>query len=142
MDQHKRKVSTRIIDENFVSAKTNVVTKWFKLSANATSVASIAVKQRQASVEDDNDDEIMSVNNPPKNPNVLLKATDGSDKDEDNMDLALELEDTEPYGEDDDNDDDDKPEIIKSVEMAETQQGESMYHRRKFCLTFPIRTPM
>ena len=113
----------------------------------------MAVKKCQSSVEeDDDDDEIMSVNDPPKNPNVLLEATNGSDKDKDDMDPAPELEDTEPYGEDDDdnnNDDDnvnddnnDEPEIIKPVEMAEAQQGESIYYGRKFCLTFPIRTPM
>ena len=143
MGQRKRKVSSRITDENFVGAKTNVVTKQLKLSANATSVASVAVKQRWASVEEeDDDDKIMSVNDPPKNPNVLLEAADGSDKDEDDMDPAPKLEDTEPYGEDDDNDDNNEPEIIKPVEMAEAQRGESIYHGRKFCLTFPIRTPM
>jgi len=95
MGQWKRKVSSRITDENFVGAKTNMVTKQLKLSANATGVASVAVKQRQASVEDgDDDDEIMSVNNPPKNPNVLLEAADRSD-DNDDMDPAPELEDTD-----------------------------------------------
>ena len=125
MDQQKRKVSSRITAENFVSTKTNVVTKQLKLSANATGVASMAVKQRQASVEDgDDDDEIMSVNNPPKNPNVLLDATDGSD-DDDDIDPAPELENTELYGEDDDNDNDnDELKIIKPIETAEAQWGQ------------------
>jgi len=108
--QCKRKVSSRITDENFVGAETNVVTKCLKLSANATRNSSMAVKQHWASVENVEDDSI-SVNDSPKNPNVLLEATDGSD-DDDDMDPAPALEATEPYS-DNDNDNNNEPEIIK-----------------------------
>jgi len=38
--QRKRKVSSKIIDENFVGAESNAVTKRLKLSATAAHVAS------------------------------------------------------------------------------------------------------
>ncbi len=66
------------------------------------------------------------MNNPPKNPNSLLEAADGSDDIEMPDDDPPALEDTEPYGEDDDEDDDedDEPEVTKPVETAEAQRGE------------------
>ena len=42
--QRKRKVSSRITDEKFIGAETNVVTKRLKLSANAACVGSMAGK--------------------------------------------------------------------------------------------------
>ena len=73
----------------------------------------------------------MLVNDSPKNPNVVLEATDGSDNNDDDMDPIPKLEDIVPYSEDDDdnnNDDNnsshDEPEIVKPVETAEAQRGE------------------
>ncbi len=58
----KRKVLSRVMDENFVGAETNVVTKHLKLSANATRAASSTAEKCQASVEDVEDDENILVN--------------------------------------------------------------------------------
>jgi hypothetical protein len=134
----KRKVSSRITDENFVGAESNVVTKRLKLSAlsaNAGHVQAASVErqqrqQRQASVEDVEDQSDVPVNNPPENPNAVLEAADESDEDvEDN---PPPLEDTVPYGEDDDEDDEDEPEIVKKpIETAEAQCGKSNKRRYK-----------
>ena len=125
--QRKRKASSRITDENFVGAESNVVTKRLKLSAEAAQAAAIKRQQRQPSVEDDEDQDSTPTNNPPKNPNCLLEAADGSD---DNVEMldddpAPPLEATEPY-DDDMEDDDDEPEITKPVETAAAQRGESI----------------
>ena len=119
--QRKRKVSSRIIDENFVGAESNAVTKRLKLSATAAHVAS---KKRQASVEDI-EDEDGTVNIPPKNPNAILEAADSSD---DGPAPAPDSEKLEP-----DKDDevlnavseDDEP-----IENAVAQCGESNKMRR------------
>ena len=125
----KRTASSRITDENFIGAESNAVTKRLKLSAigkGDTSRAAVKPRQRQASVEDVDDKESTPVNNPPKNPNSLLEAANGSDDIEMPDDDPPALEDTEPYGEDDDDDDDDddEPEVTKPVETAEAQRGE------------------
>lgn len=112
----KRKVSSRLKDENFVGAETNVVTKRLKLSANATQAAGSKAAKCQASVEDVEDDDNILVNDSPKNPNALLEAVDGSD---DNVDM-----DPAPALEDDD-DDNEEPEIIMP-EMEEAELGESI----------------
>lgn len=128
--QRKRKASSRITDENFVGAESNVVTKRLKLSANRDTAQAAAVKpqQRQASVEDVADQDSTPVNNPPKNPNVLLEADDGSDDVEmPEDDPAPALEDVEPDEDDDEDDEDDEsePEVTKPVETAEAQRSES-----------------
>jgi hypothetical protein len=67
------------------------------------------------------------VNNPPKNPNALLEADDGSDNVEiliPDDDPALALEDVGP-DDDDDDDDNDEPEVTKPMETAEAQHSES-----------------
>src|SRR6266545_3139438 len=122
----KRKVSSRVMDENFVGAETNVVTKRLKLSANATRTAGSTAAKRQASVEDVEDDDNILINDSPKNPNALLEAVDGSDNDVD-MDPAPALEDIEPdCDDDDDEDEDEEPEIIMPEETAEAELGESI----------------
>jgi len=127
----KRTASSRITDENFIGAESNVVIKRLKLSATGkgdTSQAAVKPQQRQASVEDADDEESTPVNNPPKNPKSLLEATDGSDDIEMPDDDPPALEDTEPYGEDNNEDDvddvDDDPGVTKPVETAEVQRGE------------------
>ena len=115
------------MDENFVGAETNVVTKRLKLSANATRTAGSTAAKRQASVEDVEDDDNILINDSPKNPNALLEAVDGDD--DVDMDPAPALEDVEPYGDDDDDDgddDDEEPEIIMPEETAEAELGESI----------------
>ena len=79
----KRKVSSRLMDENFVGPESNVVTKRLKLSANATWAAGSKTAKRHASVEDVEDDDNILVNDSQKNPNALLEAVDGSDDDVD-----------------------------------------------------------
>jgi hypothetical protein len=126
--QRKRKASSKITDENFVGAESNVVIKRLKLSANrdTAQVAAVKPQQRQASVEDVADQDSMPVNNPPKNPNVLLEADDGSDDVEmPDDDPAPALEDVEPDEDDNDDDDEDQPEVTKPVETAEAQRSES-----------------
>ncbi len=125
----KRTASSRITDENFTGAESNVVTKRLKLSATGnrgtSRAAAVKPQQRQASFEDADDEDSTPVNNPPKNPKRLLEAADGSDDIEmPDDDPPPALEDTEPYGADDD-DDDDEPEVAKPVETAEAQRGES-----------------
>ena len=71
-----------------------MVTKKLKLSAKKASAASAKQPQRQASVEDVEDENSMPQNIPPKNPNTLLEAADGSD-DLDN-DPVQPLESLEP----------------------------------------------
>jgi hypothetical protein len=141
--QRKRKVSSRITDENFVGAESNAVTKRLKLSANAglAQTASAKRQQRQASVEDVEDESDIPMNNPPKNPNVLLETADGSEDDVEMLeDDPPPLEDTEPYGEDDD-DDDDEPEIVeKPIETAEAQRGKSNKAVQNLCSPCSIRT--
>ncbi len=116
----KRKVSSRVMDENFVGAETNVVTKRLKLSANATRAAGSTAEKCQASVEDVDDDENIFVNDSPKNPNVLLEPVNGSDNVD--MDPAPELESVEHYGGDDDDDDDE----VEIEETAEAELGQSI----------------
>lgn len=114
LGQRKRKVSSRIMDDSFVGAETNVVTKRLKLSANTTHIGSVALKQRQASVEEVDDNEVQ-VNYPPNNPNNLLEPADDSDDGP-----GSEPQDTEPGEEGDSND---ELEIIP-METAEAQRGE------------------
>src|SRR5712671_4196159 len=72
----KRKLSSRIVDENFVGAESNPVTKHLKLSANAARAGSVKHYSRQPSVEDVEDEGGTSEN---ISPNALLEATNGSD---------------------------------------------------------------
>lgn len=77
----KRKASSKITDKNFVGAESNVVTKRLKQSADAARAASLAAK-RKPSVEDEDDDEntvTLPVNIPPRNPQAILEAANGSD---------------------------------------------------------------
>ena len=123
----KRKASSKITDENFVGAESNAVTKRLKLSAKAARAASTKQSQRQASVEDVEDQNDIPRNIPPKNPNTLLEAADGSDDEVEELDNdpAPPLENVEPDEDDDDEDDDEEVEITEPVETAEAQIGES-----------------
>jgi len=124
--QRKRKVSSRIIDENFVGAESNAVTKRLKLSANAAPVAS---KKKQASVENI-EDEDSTVNIPPKNPNAILEAADGSD---DGPTPAPDSEELEPDkdGEVGGSEEEDE----EPVENVVAQRGESNKIRRILWIT-------
>jgi hypothetical protein len=136
--QRKRKPSTRITDENFEGAESNAVTKRLKLSAATTQAKTVKRQQRQASVEDIEDEDGTSVNNPPRNPNALLEAADGSDDEVEQDDPARALEEVEPYGDDDN--DDEEPEITEPVETAEAQRGQSkICHINPVSLNFPVR---
>src|SRR6266404_4577241 len=75
--QQKRKVSSKITDENFEGAEHNAFTKRLKLSVDAARAAAIK-QQCQALVEEDEDEDRELVNNSPKNPKALLEAADGS----------------------------------------------------------------
>jgi hypothetical protein len=124
----KRKVSSRITDENFIGAESNAVTKRLKLSADAAHGASAKQKKIRASVEDiEDEDSTIPVNSPPKNPNSLLEAADGSDDEivvDD--DPAPPLEECGPEnGVDDEDDEDDEDETTKPVETAEAERSES-----------------
>lgn len=134
----KRKPSAKITDENFVGAESNAVTKRLKLSAAAPQAKTVKRQPRQASVEDIEDEDSTSVNNPPRNPNALLEAANGGDDDvETEDDPAPALEEVEPYGDDDD--DDEEPEITESVETAEAQRGQSKkYHTNLFHVISPL----
>jgi hypothetical protein len=83
-------------------------------NAGHSQAASVKQQQRQASVEDVEDQSSIPVNNPPKNPNALLEAANGSDDDVEMLENdPPPLEDTEPYGEDDEDEDEDEPEIVE-----------------------------
>ena len=101
--QRKRKVSSKITDENFEGAEHNAFTKCLKLSVDAA--RAVAIKQQcQPLVEEDEDEDRELVNNSPKNLKALLEAADGSDSVEMlDEDLAPGLEDV------DDNNDSDNP---------------------------------
>ena len=80
-ESRKRKPSFKITDKNFTGAESNVVTKRLKQSAEAAQAASSSVK-RKASVQDDDDsddEDTIPLNIPPKNPNVILEAANGTD---------------------------------------------------------------
>lgn len=127
----KRKASSRITDDNFVGAESNAVTKRLKLLADATARASRATAvnhlQRQASVEEVEEDNTSSGNNAPKNVNTVLEAADGSDDPEllgnDPSQTASERTD-EPGGGDDEYEDG-EPWITKPVETPREQRRES-----------------
>ena len=116
----KRKASSKITDENFVGAESNTVTKRLKLSAAATKRP-----QRQASVEDVEDQDNMPRNIPPKKPNTLLEATDGSDEVEELDDDPPPLEIVNPDEDDNDNNDNEEAEITEPIETAKAQLGKS-----------------
>jgi len=112
----KRKLSSRIVDENFVGAESNPVTKHLKLSANAAWAGSVKCYPRQPSVEDAEDEGGTSEN---ISPNALLEATNGSDDVEMlDKDPALALKDFEE-------DDEDGQEVPTPVETAEAEHSES-----------------
>jgi hypothetical protein len=134
----KRKPSSRIVDENFVGAESNPVTKRLRLSANAAQAGSIKRRPRQPSVEDVEDEGDTSANSSPKNPNSLLEAADGSD-DVEMLDKDPALEDFEEES------DEDGPEVLNPVETAEAERSESMKTYKDQMLAhpnsdFPIRT--
>jgi len=110
----KRKVSSKVMDENFLGAETNAVTKRLKLSANALPAASRTAARRHASVEDVEDDDNILVNDSPKNPNALLEAVDGDD----NIDM---ISSSDGDDKESNNDEDDEAEI---EETAEAELGE------------------
>ena len=118
----KRKASSKITDENFIGAESNVVTKRLKLSAtgkrDTSRAAPVKPQQRQASVGDANDENSTLMNDPPKNPTRDLEATDGSD----DIEMLDGDPPTEPHG--DDNSGDDESKLTKPVETAEAQRGE------------------
>ena len=119
----KRKASSKITDENFIGAESNVVTKWLKLLAkekhDTARAAAVKPQQRQASVVDANDEDSTLMNNPPKNPTRVLEAADGSD----DIEMLDGDPPTGPYG--DENNGDDESKVTKPVETAEAQRGES-----------------
>jgi len=121
--QRKRKASSKITDDNFEGAETNAVTKRLKLSADMARAASAKRHQRQPSVEDVDDEDSVSANSSPKNPNTLLEAVDGSDDIEMLDNPTPGLEDVE---EDDDDEGEDEPEVSKPIETAEAQRGKSV----------------
>jgi hypothetical protein len=84
----KRKASSKITDENFVGAESNIVTKRLKLSADAaradaTRAAAAKNRQRQPSVQEVEDDseseDTVPSNSAPKNPHAILEPANGSD---------------------------------------------------------------
>lgn len=113
----KRKVSSKITDNNFVGAESNAVTKRLKQSAGTTAAAAAAVKHqnRQPSVQDDvdSDSDIVPLNNPPRTPNADLDAADGTDD--------VEMADNDPDL------DEDTPEVAKPIETAKEQLSETNY---------------
>lgn len=106
----KRKVSSKVMNENFVGAETNAVIKRLKLSAKALPAASRTAAKRHASVEDVEDDDNILVNDSPKNPNAILEAVDGDDN----------------IGDDEESNNvvDDEVEIATPEETAEAELGE------------------
>jgi hypothetical protein len=130
----KRKASSRITDENFVGPESNAFTKRLKLSANAAQPTSVKNRQRQPSVEEVEDEDRVSANHSPKNPNTLLEASDGTD------DVEVLDNDPAPSLEEVEDDDDDEPAVTTPIETAEEQLGESseMWYDTKPQLTqFP-----
>jgi hypothetical protein len=59
----KRKASSRITDENFVGAETNIVTKRLKQSADAHRAAAAAAEKKQLSVQEDDSEDILPLIN-------------------------------------------------------------------------------
>ena len=98
------------MDENFVGAETNAITKHLKLSAKALPAASHTAAKCHASVKDVEDDDNILVNDSPKNPNALLEAVDGDDN----------------IGDDEESNNvvNDEVEITTPEEMAEAELGE------------------
>src|SRR5277367_6189458 len=115
--QWKRKVSSKITDENFIGAESNAVTKRLKLSADAAQAA-VKHRHRQPSVEDVDDEDTISVNSSPKNPNAVLEAADGSD------DVEMLDNEAAPALGDYEEDDDDEDDQEVTVETAEEQRSE------------------
>jgi len=109
----KRKASHKITDKNFVGTESNVVTKRLKLSADAARAASLAAKRKPSVQDDDDDEDTLPLNIPPKNPQAILEAADGSD------DSDVEMLDKDPAPEDSVAD---EPEV---AETDEEQLGES-----------------
>jgi hypothetical protein len=117
----KRKASSKITDENFVGAESNVVTKRLKQSADAARDAAEKRQQRQPSVQDldPEDEDTVPLNNTPKNPRAVLEAANGSDD--------VEMLDNDPAPpHDSDEDDMYGPEVAKPIETAEEQRSESI----------------
>jgi hypothetical protein len=119
MGPQKRKVSSRITDDNFVGAESNVVTKCLKESAAAAQAAAVKRRQRQPSVEDVEEEDDAPRNNTPKNPEALLEAANGSD------DIGPLDNDPVPGSKGSDDDDDEPQLVTKHVETAEEQHRES-----------------
>jgi len=109
----KRKVSSKITDDNFVGVESNAVTKRLKLLANVAHAAPTKRQQRLASVEDDEEEIDVPINIPPKKPNAVLEAADGSD---DDITITNNPLDSEA--------DEDKD--MEITETAEAQYGESI----------------
>jgi hypothetical protein len=109
-----RKASSSLTAESFVGAESSGVTRHLELLADGTARA--VKRQRTHSSVEDVEEEIVSVNSSPKNPNTVLEAADGSD-DVEMLDPALQSS-----GDDDDKE---KEGLTKPDETAEEQRSES-----------------
>jgi hypothetical protein len=69
-ERRERKVSYKITDENFVGAESNAVTKRLKQSADTARAAAVKRRQREPSVEDDEEEDATSMNDLTKGPSV------------------------------------------------------------------------
>ena len=123
-ETRKRKVSSKIMDEDFNGVESNTFTKHLKQLANAACTASAKQKQRQLSAEDakDTEDEGSTPNGSPKSLSPILEAADRNDH------PASALED---FGEEEDDNDNDEPEEYKPVETAEAQRSESIKQSKR-----------
>lgn len=134
--QRKRKASSKITDDNFLGAESNVVTKRLKQSADAARAASAAEKhrKRQPSVQDiEEEDDAVPFNIAPKNPHTILEAASASgpgstDDDASDVDMSAPMAQPEDIEENRDLDEDvsePEPDKAKHVETADGQRGES-----------------
>ncbi len=116
----KRKVSSKIIDEDFVGVESNAVTKRLKLLANVARAAPTKQQKQLASVEDVEDESDVPINIPPKKPNAVLEATNGSDDD-----ITIATNPAPPLVKVDSEVDDDNDAEVTQSETAEAEYGES-----------------
>jgi hypothetical protein len=137
--QRKRKASSKITDDNFLGAESNVVTKRLKQSADAARAATAAEKhrKRQPSVQDsEEEDDTVPFNIAPKNPHTILEAASASgpgSTDDDDVDMYMSdnlapMAQPEDIKENRDLDEDvsePEPDEAKHVETADGQRGES-----------------
>jgi hypothetical protein len=106
--QRKRKVSSRITDENFVGAESNIVTKRLKQASDAARAAAVKHHQRQLSVEDVEEEDSARGKNSPKEASSRAESDPAS-----------------VPGNAEESDDNDEPKLIEPVETADKQRGKS-----------------